>query len=116
MSSSDFTPDFAPLLEAPAVRAFRPLGVAADPPAGRSPAATAAGGAAASGELRRAFQAGHEIARRELRSDVESVAGSFVAALSALSSFRARLWERSEHERLEVALGVARGIVQHEIA
>lgn len=117
MSSSDFTPDFTPFSESPAVQVFRPLGVGPDRPAGRSPAATAPGSAEPSGELwRGAFQAGYEIARRELRSDIESVAGSFVAALAALSSLRARLREQSEHERLEVALGVAHRIVQHEIA
>jgi flagellar biosynthesis/type III secretory pathway protein FliH len=111
MPSSEFTP----LLESPAVRVFRPLGVAPHPPMGRS-SATAAGFAGSNGELGRAFQAGYELARRELRSDVELVGGSFVSVLAALSSFRARLRERAERELLRVALDVARATGQHEIA
>jgi flagellar assembly protein FliH len=108
----------------PAVREFRPL----TPTSGRAPAA---GAAAVEGqgrpgetppaepkdELRRAFQAGYESAREELASQVEStIAESFVKAIEELGAFRARLRDRYERELLEVALGVARKVVQQELA
>jgi flagellar assembly protein FliH len=114
MSSSEF----APLVEPPAASVFRPLGAVCDPPA--TPAADAVvespATAEPSDELRRAFQAGYELGRQEMRSDVESIGESFVKSLEELSAFRARLRERYERELLEVALGVARKVVQQELA
>src|SRR5262249_20719512 len=114
MSSSEF----APLVEPPVASVFRPLGVVCDPPA--PPASDAAPesppSAEPSDELRRAFQAGYELGRQELRREVESIGESFVKSLEELSAFRARLRERYERELLEVALGVARKVVQQEVA
>src|SRR5581483_12022512 len=84
------------------------------PPA---PAASAAPGPEAprgetSDEARRAFQAGYELGREEVRSQVESLGES----LEELAAFRTRLRERYERELLELALGVARKVVQQELA
>src|SRR5581483_8111417 len=122
MSSSSF----APLVEAPAApghTVFRPLGefdpTAAPPPP--APAASAAPGPEAprgetSDEARRAFQAGYELGREEVRSQVESIGESLVKSLEELAAFRTRLRERYERELLELALGVARKVVQQELA
>jgi flagellar assembly protein FliH len=117
MSSSSFSPLFAG--EPPATgRSFRPLGEGEPEPG------PAAGGVAAAPvarpetteETRRAFQAGYELGREEVQSQVESVAESFVKSLEELAQFRSRLRERYEHELLQLALGVARKVVQQELA
>src|SRR5690242_8139338 len=114
MSSSEF----APLASPPIAPIFRPLGAVCDPPAAPVAEAVAESPATAepSDELRRAFQAGYELGKQELRSDVESIGESFVKSLEELSAFRGRLRERYERELLEVALGVARKVVQQELA
>jgi len=114
MSSSEF----APLVEPPAAAVFRPLGVVCDPSPTPvpEPVVEAPASGEPSDEHRRAFQAGYELGRQELRSDVESIGESFVKALEELATFRARLRERYERELLEVALGVARKVVQQEVA
>jgi flagellar assembly protein FliH len=111
------SPDFAPLLRPPAERAFRPFGAPLDAPAAPAPAPpTAESPAEPSEDVRRAFQAGYELGREELRSDVESIGESFVKSLQELAAFRARLRGRYERELLELALGVAHKVVQHELA
>ena len=70
----------------------------------------------ASEEVQRAFQAGYQLGAQETRADVESIAESFVKALEELAEFRGRLRERYERQLLELALGVARKVVQQEIA
>src|SRR5262249_33066314 len=67
-------------------------------------------------DVRKAFQAGYELGREELRSDVESIGESFVKSLQELAAFRGRLRGRYERELLELALGVARKVVQQELA
>ena len=67
-------------------------------------------------EIRRAFQAGYEAARAELDEQSGTIAESFGAALEELGAFRARLRDRYERELLEVALGVAKKVVQQELA
>jgi flagellar assembly protein FliH len=66
-------------------------------------------------ELRRAFQAGYEQAREELAAKAETVAESFGKALQELARFRAAVRDRYERELLEVALGVAKKVVQQEL-
>jgi len=67
-------------------------------------------------DVQRAFQAGFQLGAEETRADVESIAESFVKSLEELAEFRTRLRERYERQLLELALGVARKVVQHEIA
>jgi flagellar assembly protein FliH len=115
MSSSSF----APLLGgADRSRAFRALAepepAAATPVSSEAPAEPVA--SEPSEEVRRAFQAGYALGRDELRADVESIGESFALSLQELGDFRARLKERYERELLELALGVARKVVQQELA
>jgi flagellar assembly protein FliH len=92
---------------------FRPLGE----PEGGAPAEPAAEARPeTSEEARRAFQAGYELGREETQSQIESIAESLMKSLEELAAFRARLRERYERELLEVALGVARKVVQQELA
>jgi flagellar assembly protein FliH len=112
MSSSSF----APLVDAPPSASepgFRPLG---DPAAPAADAVPEAARPEATEEAQRAFQAGYELGREETRSQVESIAESLVKSLEELAAFRGRLRERYERELLELALGVARKVVQQELA
>ena len=93
---------------------FRPFGGRGTPDL--PPAADEGAGPEPGHELRLAFQAGYEAARRELQSQTDTIAESFVKALEELGAFRARLRDRYERELLEVALGVARKVVQQELA
>lgn len=123
MSSSSFQP----LADerAVAVREFRPLVSVGRPVRVVEPAPVGtvtaepvleAGLVEPGDELRRAYQSGYEAARAELGSQVETpIAESFVKAIEELGAFRARLRDRYERELLEVALGVARRIVQQEL-
>jgi flagellar assembly protein FliH len=106
---------FVPLAEPAAVPASRFVPLAAAEQAPAAPAAEEAP-AAADDETRRAFQAGYELGREELRGQIESIGESFVKSLEELSEFRARLRDRYERELLEVALGVARKVVRQELA
>src|SRR6266404_6355835 len=112
MSSSSF----APLAEA-VPRVFRPFG--APPPAEAAaqpaPAPAPAPGPSAE-EIERAFGAGVERGRAEARAELETIGASFTDSLRELAEFRARLKERYERELLELALGVARKVVQQELA
>jgi len=67
-------------------------------------------------EARRAFQAGYELGREELLSQVEQVAESFVKSLEELAAFRSALRERYERELLDLVFAVARRIIHHELA
>ena len=109
MSSSSF----APLAEA-MPRVFRPFGA---PPAAAAaePAPAPAPGPSAE-EIERAFGAGVERGRAEARAELETIGASFTDSLRELAEFRARLKERYERELLELALGVARKVVQQELA
>lgn len=64
---------------------------------------------------RRAFQAGYDLGREELASQVEQVAESFVKSLEELSTFRAALRDRYERELLDLAIAVARRVVHGEL-
>lgn len=103
-----------------AVREFRPFqpGTRPDPAGEPMPAGGADTAAVEPGdELRRVFQAGYEAAREQLGSQIETpIAESFVKAIEELAAFRARLRDRYERELLEIALGVARKVVQQELA
>jgi len=117
MSSSDF----GPLLDAgpPPRRGFRPLGEDGKPapaPAHKPEAPAGPLDPRASEEARGAFQAGYELGREEVESQVESIAESLLKSLEELGGFRARLRARYERELLELALGVARKVVQQELA
>ena len=109
MSSSSF----APLAEA-VPRVFRPFGA---PPAAApaEPAPAPAPGPSAE-EIERAFGAGVERGRAEVRAELETMGASFTDSLRELAEFRARLKERYERELLELALGVARQVVQQALA
>ena len=107
MSSSSF----APLAEA-VPRVFRPFGA---PPAGAAAEPAPAPGPSAE-EIERAFGAGVERGRAEARAALETIGASFTDSLRELAEFRARLKERYERELLELALGVARKVVQQELA
>jgi flagellar assembly protein FliH len=124
MSSSN---SFAPLTGATAQkpRLFRPLGgaePAADvvPPGEPEPAApesqTVESGRLDPSEERQSFQAGYELGREEMRSQIESIGESFAKSLEELAAFRNRLRAHYERELLELALGVARKVVQQELA
>src|ERR1051326_9112311 len=108
---------FEPFVQAPAERSFRPLGTPVDAPTAPPPPTPAVEAVAEPSEdVRKAFQAGYELGREELRSDVELIGESFVKSLQELASFRAKLRGRYERELLELALGVARKVVQQELA
>src|SRR5206468_6841359 len=107
MSSSSF----APLAEA-VPRVFRPFGA---PPAAAAAEPAPAPGPSAE-EIERAFGAGVERGRAEARAALETIGASFTDSLRELAEFRARLKERYERELLELALGVARKVVQQELA
>ena len=108
MSSSDF----APLAEA-VPKVFLPFG--APPPVEAAAEPTPAPGPSAE-EIERAFGAGVERGRAEARAELEAVGASFADSLRELAGFRTRLKERYERELLELALGVARKVVQQELA
>src|SRR5262245_37814167 len=109
---------FVPLVEPAATgSAFRPFlapaqGAAPAPP---TPAAESAPADDGNDGTRRAFQAGYELGREELRSQIESIGESFVKSLEALAEFRARRRDRYERELLELALGVAKKVVRQEL-
>jgi flagellar assembly protein FliH len=109
MSSSEF----APLLpDDVAEAAFRPLGeMGSREPAPEPPLARER-----SEETAQAFQAGYELGREEMRSQIESIGESFVKSLEELASFRTEMRARYERELLELALGVARKVVRQELA
>src|SRR2546428_2405943 len=107
MSSSSF----APLAEA-VPRVCRPFGA---PPAAAAAEPAPAPGPSAE-EIERAFGAGVERGRAEARAALETIGASFTDSLRELAEFRARLKERYERELLELALGVARKVVQEELA
>jgi len=112
MPSSDFRP-LAGTASATPFRAFL------SEPEHAPPAPASEEGAQsdqAAEEERRAFQAGYEHGREEVRTQLETVGESLVKALEELAAFRGRLRDRYERELLEVALGVARKVVQHELA
>ncbi len=123
MSSSS---SFAPFAGGPAhkPRLFRPLGGAepaeGSPPSGEPSAAPEPQAAepvhADPGDERQAFQAGYELGREETRSQIESIGESLAKSLEELAAFRTRLRAHYERELLELALGVARKVVQQELA
>src|SRR5438477_9825886 len=109
--------NFEPFVQALPERSFRPLGTPAEPAVeATTPVAPVEVVAEPSEDVRKAFQAGYELGREELRSDVESIGESFVKSLQELAAFRGRLRGRYERELLELALGVARKVVQQELA
>jgi len=110
MSSSSF----APLAEA-APKVFRPFGAPPPAEAAAEPTPAPAPGPSAE-EIERAFGAGVERGRTEARAELEATGAAFADSLRKLVEFRARLKERSERELLELALGVAREVVQQELA
>src|ERR1051326_3286963 len=88
-------PSFAPLLQGTAERAFRPLGTSAEVPVElASPVAPV----------------------EPVAEPGEAVREALVKSLQELATFRARLRGRYERELLELALGVARKVVQQELA
>lgn len=113
--SSDLAAEFVPLGgSAPPARAFRPL---VDPGAD-APSHETADAAPASddpGGGREQFQAGYDLGRREALAEVAPIAESLVQSLESLAVFRGDLRRRYERELLQVALGVARKVVQQEL-
>ena len=123
MPSSDAAGAFTPLAGVGPVvdaGAFHPFGLpragAFAPAVSVLPAAANEPDPGPADELRLAFQAGYEAARRDLQAETETIAESFVKSLEELAAFRGRLRDRYERELLEVALGVARKVVQQELA
>src|SRR5438046_7069732 len=110
MSSSSF----APLAEA-VPRVFRPFGAPPPAEAAAEPAPDPAPGPTAE-EIERAFGVAVERGRAEARAELETLGASFTDSLRELVEFRARLKERYERELLELALGVARKVMQQELA
>ena len=121
-SSSPFAPLTGGTAQKP--RLFRPLGGAepaaettpVDEPAPAPESQTAEPPHADPSEERQAFQAGYELGREETRSQIESIGESFAKSLEELAAFRNRLRAHYERELLELALGVARKVVQQELA
>jgi len=108
--------EFAPLGGPPVAGAgFRPLLDGREAIADPEPVATPTA-AEPDDELRRAFQGGYDLGREEATGQLATVAESLVKSLEELSVFRGQLRDRYERELLEVALGVARTVVQHELA
>jgi len=110
MSSSSF----APLAEA-APKVFLPFGSPPPAEAAAEPTPAPAPGPSAE-EIERAFGAGVERGRTEARAELEATGAAFADSLHELVEFRARLKERYERELLELALGVARRVVEQELA
>ena len=110
MSSSSF----APLAEA-VPKVFRPFGSPPPAEAATEPTPAPAPGPPAE-EIERAFGAGVERGRTEAHAELEATRAAFADSLRELVEFRARLKERYERELLELALGVAREVVQQELA
>lgn len=92
----DFDPRHAPARDAPPAAVVEP-----------SPVETVRQEAYANG-----FAAGRQAADSEFASG----AAAFAGAVEELARFRAALLERYERELLELALGVARKVVQRELA
>jgi flagellar biosynthesis/type III secretory pathway protein FliH len=110
------SPDFAPLVKGPAGRAeFRPLGEPPRTPAPSDPAPSPPSAAVPDVVAERAFDQGYARGREEAQAELASVAAAFARALHELASFRAGLRARYERELLELALGVARKVVQQEL-
>jgi flagellar assembly protein FliH len=107
------SPDFAPLVPAPpAPPEFRPLAEAprpAPPPEAAPPLAVPDVAA------EQHFQEGYARGRQDAGAELATVAGAFGHALEELITFRAGLRARYERELLELALGVARKVVQQEL-
>jgi flagellar assembly protein FliH len=80
---------------------------------GAVPDVAAARAAAAADE---ASRIAYEHERAELLAKLESVGQSFVASLEELARFRREITARYERELLELSLGIARKIVQREVA
>jgi flagellar assembly protein FliH len=119
MSSRSFAPFLDDVGGRPTPSAFRGFGEPEPAPSGPGapePVHADEPHPETTGEAQRAFQAGYELGRQETRADVESIAESFVKSLEELAVFRGRLRERYERQLLELALGVARKVVQQEIA
>jgi flagellar assembly protein FliH len=111
------SPDFTPLAKGPAQRRdFQPLG---SPPRtevpSEAPAPPPSTAAVPDVVAERAFDQGYARGREEAQAELTSVAAAFARALHELASFRAGLRARYERELLELALGVARKVVQQEL-
>jgi flagellar biosynthesis/type III secretory pathway protein FliH len=110
------SPDFAPLVKGPARRTeFQPLGTPAPAEPTTDPAPPPASTAVPDVVAERAFDQGYARGREEAQAELASVAAAFARALHELASFRAGLRARYERELLELALGVARKVVQQEL-
>jgi len=109
---------FVPLARGvrPDTPAFRPFDAAAEPAPAAADAPAPAEEPAAASDARASFQAGYEQARRDLEGESASMRDAFLRSLEELVAFRTRLRERYERELLQVALGVARKVVQQELA
>ena len=112
MSEPEFAPFGGPLA---AAVGFRPLLAGQETIPDPEPAVIPMA-AEPNDELRRAFQAGYDLGREETTGQLATVAESLVKSLEELSVFRGQQRERYERELLELALGVARKIVQQELA
>jgi len=67
-------------------------------------------------EATEAARLAHEEERAALLAQLESVGQSFVASLEEIARFRREITARYERELLGLALGIARKIVQQEVA
>ncbi len=127
MSSSETSratgvaPEFAPLAGPRVSGTIRAASVFPDFDARHAPASDAPPAAAVEPSpvetLRQeAYTAGFAAGRQAADSEFASGAAAFAGAVEELARFRAALLERYERELLELALGVARKVVQRELA
>ncbi|MBI3768930.1 MAG: hypothetical protein HY271_10615 [Deltaproteobacteria bacterium] len=117
--------DFAPLAGPRVSGTVRAASVFPDFDARRaaeSPPATGASSAAAAaqGVLEQARQEGHAVGfaagKVAAEAELANAATAFAGAVEEVARFRAALLDRYERELLELALGVARKVVQRELA
>jgi len=110
------SPDFVPLAPGSGDRTdFEPFGT---PPRTDAPVESAPPPASAvvpDVVAERAFGEGYARGREAAQAELASVAAAFPHALQELARFRAGLRARYERELLELALGVARKVVQQEL-
>jgi flagellar assembly protein FliH len=110
-----------PVLRAPATATVPPPLGGSPFPDLRAPAAPRGGPAGeAPAELEAArrlgYEAGVAAGRAAAEQELLGAARGFAEALAELASFRAGLLERYQRELLELALGIARKVVQRELA
>jgi flagellar assembly protein FliH len=83
---------------------------------GRGGAASAASAAADEHARQRTYDEGYAAGRAAAEEEMRTPASALVAAVDEVARFRAGLLDRYQTELLELALGIARKVVQRELA